>query len=106
METPSKECTEIALFQVAEENASHVIKLSYQIFAEMNATTKVILKHKVLVNNDKPNELCWQLTWRDAETARTITKQWPQFPSTKEFQTLVEKNIYYGHFSPQPAPTE
>ncbi|MFT5090439.1 MAG: hypothetical protein ACI8PG_004819, partial [Planctomycetota bacterium] len=33
-----------------------------------------------------------------ADTAKKATEKWPTFPSTKEFQTLVVKDLYYGHF--------
>ncbi len=91
-------CTEFAVFKVAKENIPRVIELSYLIFAEMNAKKTVISFHEVLKKTDNDEEICWHLTWLNAETAKTITSQWPTFPSTKEFQSLVGENKYYGHF--------
>lgn len=91
-------CTEFAVFKVAKENISRVIELSNMIFSEMNATKTVIVSHQVLQKTDNDEELCWHLTWLNAETAKEVTSLWPTFPSTKEFQTLVGENLYYGHF--------
>lgn len=91
-------CKEFAIFKVAKENIPRVIELSLLIFAEMNTTKKVIIAHEILQKTDNEEELCWHLTWINAEAAKTTTSLWPSFPSTKEFQTLVGENIYYGHF--------
>jgi len=91
-------CKEFAVFKVAKENIPRVIELSYQIFAEMNAGKKVITCHEVLQKTDNIEELCWHLTWVNTEAAKVTTSLWPTFPSSKEFQALVVKNIYYGHF--------
>jgi hypothetical protein len=50
------------------------------------------------VFNPIEEALCWHLTWVNKEAAKLTTEQWPSFPSTKEFQSLVGENIYYGHF--------
>jgi hypothetical protein len=91
-------CTEFAVFKVAPENMSRVIELSLAIFNEMNTPHTVITAHQILQNTTQPDELCWHLTWINKEVAGATTQQWPSFPSTQEFQTLVGKNLYYGHF--------
>ena len=91
-------CTEFAVFQVAKENVSKVIELSEAIFSEMNENVKVITSSNVLVKTDNPEEVCWHLEWVSAEAAKSTTVKWPSFPSTKEFQCLIGKNLYYGHF--------
>lgn len=91
-------CTEFAVFKVAKENLTRVIELSYSIFNEMNAKKTVITTHQVLQKTDNNEELCWHLTWVNTEAAKSTTAQWPSFPSTKEFQSLVGENVYYGHF--------
>ena len=91
-------CTEFAVFKVAKENIPRVIELSYSIFNEMNRSKIVITSHAILVKTDDPEEICWHLTWTNADTAKETTAKWPSFPSTQEFQSLVGKNVYYGHF--------
>ena len=91
-------CIEFAVFKVAKENIARVIELSYLIFAEMNAAQTVITSHQVLQKTDSEEELCWSLVWVSAQAAKETTSRWPTFPSTKEFQSLVDDNVYYGHF--------
>ena len=91
-------CTEIAVFKVAKENTRRVIELSNLIFEEMNSIEVVIISHEILQKKDNEEEICWHLTWVNAEAAKVTTSKWPTFPSTKEFQTLVDENVYYGHF--------
>ncbi len=91
-------CTEFAVFKVSKENISRVIQLSLSIFEEMNSNGIVITCHEVLQKTDNEEELCWHLTWISKEAAKSTTAQWPTFPSTKEFQSLVGDNVYYGHF--------
>ena len=91
-------CTEFAVFKVTKENIARVIELSDLIFAEMNAVKTVILSHQVLQKTDSEEELCWHLVWINAQAAKETTSLWPTFPSTKEFQSLVGGNVYYGHF--------
>jgi len=52
----------------------------------------------VLQKTDSEEGLCWHLVWIDAQVAKETTSRWPTFPSTKEFQSLVGENVYYGHF--------
>lgn len=92
-------CTEFAVFKVSKENISKVIQLSLSIFEEMNSNGAVITSHKVLQKTDNEEELCWHLTWISKEAAKSTTEKWPTFPSTKEFQSLVGENVYYGHFT-------
>lgn len=93
-----KVCTEFAVFQVAKENINRAIELSEAIFSEMNEKEKVITSSNVLVKTDNPEEICWHLEWVSAEVAKTTTEKWPTFPSTQEFQSMVVKDLYYGHF--------
>jgi len=91
-------CTEFAVFTVAKEKVARAIELSHLIFSEMNQAKPVITASEVLQKTDNPQEICWHLTWISSAAAKETTQQWPTFPSTKEFQTLVEKDLYYGHF--------
>ncbi len=91
-------CTEFAVFRVAKENVNKAIELSKQIFAEMNEGANAIKYSNVLVKTDTPEEICWHLEWVNAEAAESTTAKWPSFPSTKEFQGMVIKDLYYGHF--------
>ena len=91
-------CTEFAVFRVAKENVSRAIELSEAIFSEMNGGGNVITSSNVLVKTDNPEEICWHLEWVSAEVAKTTTEKWPTFPSTNEFQGMVIKDLYYGHF--------
>jgi len=72
--------------------------LSKMIFSEMNADKEVIVSHLLLNKIDNPDELCWNLTWTSPAAAKETTQKWPTLPSTKEFQALVVKDLYYGHF--------
>jgi len=90
-------CTEFAVFKVKQENKQRVIELSEMIFSEMNKDEEVILKYDILENTKNIEELSWYLIWLNKETAENTTAKWPTFPSTKEFQSLVGDNIYYGH---------
>ena len=92
------QCTEFAVFRVEKENVNKAIELSKTIFSEMNEGHKVITSSKVLVKTDDPEEICWHLEWVNAEAAKTTTEKWPTFTSTKEFQNIVIKDVYYGHF--------
>ncbi|MCJ8347521.1 hypothetical protein MJH12_18430 [bacterium] len=92
------QCTEFAVFKVKEENIQRVRELSELIFSEMNLEKKVILDYQVLCKTDAKDTLCWHLTWLDEQSAQSTTQKWPSFPSTKEFQSLVLENLYYGHF--------
>jgi len=91
-------CSEFAIFKVTKENIPRVIELSLSIFKEMNATDTVIMSHDILQKTDNEEEVCWHLTWVSKEAAKLTTENWLSFPSTEEFQALVGKNIYYGHF--------
>jgi hypothetical protein len=91
-------CTEFAVFKVAKKNIPKVIELSHFIFEEMNASGTVITFYEVLQKTHNDEELCWHLTWINGEAAKTTTSQWSAFPSTKEFQSLVDENVYCGHF--------
>lgn len=91
-------CTEFAVFKVAEENRSRIVELSLSIFREMNSNGVVISSHELLQKTDCDTEICWHLTWVSKEAAKLTTEKWPSFPSTKEFQSLVGENVYYGHF--------
>lgn len=91
-------CSEFAVFKVSKENKSRIIELSLSIFKEMNSKETVITAYEVLQKTDDESELCWHLTWISKEVAKETTARWPSFPSTKEFQSLVGDNIYYGHF--------
>jgi hypothetical protein len=64
----------------------------------MNSNGTVISSHEVLQKTDNEEEICWNLTWIDKEAAKLTTEKWPTYPSTKEFQSLVGENVYYGHF--------
>ena len=91
-------CSEFAVFKVSKENKARVIELSLSIFDEMNTDGTVISAHEVLQKTDNEEELCWHLTWLNKDVAKSTTEKWPTFPSTKEFQSLVGDNVYYGHF--------
>ena len=91
-------CTEFAVFKVTKENSARVVELSKLIFSEMNSEDEVITSYQILLKTDDAEELCWHLTWKSAEVAKLTTLKWPTFKSTAEFQSLVGKNIYYGHF--------
>jgi len=91
-------CTEFAVFRISKEKSSRIIELSKAIFAEMNAQQEVITSYQILQKTDNKEEICWHLTWINAESAKATTQKWPSFPSTKEFQSLVVENTYYGHF--------
>jgi hypothetical protein len=91
-------CTEFAVFRVAKENVNKAVILSEAIFEEMNAEANVIVSSNVLVKTDNPEELCWHLEWVSTDAAKSTTAKWPTFPSTAEFQRLVVKDLYYGHF--------
>lgn len=92
-------CSEFAVFKVSKKNKSRVIELSLLIFNEMNSNGIVISNHEILQKTDNEEEICWHLTWINQELAKSTTEKWPTFPSTKEFQSLIGNNIYYGHFS-------
>ncbi len=92
------QCTEFAVFRVAKENVNKAIELSKSIFSEMNEEVEVITSSDVLVKTDNPEEICWHLEWVSAEIAKATTEKWPTFPSTKEFQGMVVKDLYCGHF--------
>ncbi len=94
----SKECVEVAIFKVHEDNITRAIELSKAIFSEMNKKENAIVSYKILQKTDNPCEILWNIVWIDRDTAKRITAQWPTFSSTEEFQKLVEKDVYYGHF--------
>jgi hypothetical protein len=58
----------------------------------------VITSSNVLVKTDNPEEICWHLEWASAQAAKSTIARWPSFPSTKEFQGMVVKDLCYGHF--------
>ena len=91
-------CTEIAIFTIKQADVLKAIELSEKIFSEMNAENTVITAYQILQKTDKPEELCWLLTWISPEAAKATTQNWPSFPSTKAFQALVVNDLYYGHF--------
>ncbi|MCJ8312240.1 MAG: hypothetical protein HRU38_08360 [Saccharospirillaceae bacterium] len=91
-------CTEFAVFLVNQENVDRAITLSHLIFAEMNALIEVISYSNVLVKTDNPEEICWHLEWVNESAAKSTTEKWPSFMNTAEFQSLVVKGVYYGHF--------
>jgi len=93
-----KKCIEFAVFKVSPVNKQRVIELSHLIFSEMNQNSKVILSYDILEKTDDINEICWQITWLDKNSAKETTAKWPSFPSTNEFQSLVGENVYYAHF--------
>ncbi|BCE03836.1 hypothetical protein [Marinicellulosiphila megalodicopiae] len=91
-------CKEIAIFKVSKTNFDRVMVLSENIFKEMNADEMVITDYEIFQNVDKYDEICWLLTWKSLDAAKQTTKKWPNFPSTKELESLVGDNLYYGHF--------
>ena len=98
MSENNKTCIEFAVFKVSKENSMRVIELSKAIFSEMNAQQEVITSYQILQKTNNEEEICWHLTWINAEAAKVTTEKWPTYPSTKEFQSLVSENVYYGHF--------
>ena len=91
-------CTEIAIFRVKAADQPRALELSRAIFAEMNADGEVMTSFAIMAKSDDEEELSRRLNWASLEAAKEMTSRWPTFKSTKEFQGLVDKNIYFGHF--------
>lgn len=89
---------EIAVFEVAKNDINKVIALSEKLFDEINAESKLITAHKILTNLDNITEVCWHLTWINAEAVQAIRLKWETLPSAKPIEELVGKKHYYGHF--------
>lgn len=96
--TPDNTCNEFAIFRVSENNFARVIELSLAIFEEINAEDTLILTHNIFQKTDNKEELCWHLTWKSKEAVEAAAAKWPNYPSTKELETLVGEKLYYGHF--------
>ena len=110
-------CIEIAVFEVAKSNLARVLEVSETLFAEINAEQKNIIAHQILTEVDLSTEIsegeaedkleentpelaevCWQLTWVNAEAVQASKSKWSTYPSSAEIEQLVGKKLYYGHF--------
>ena len=107
-------CIEIAVFEVAKSNLARVLEVSETLFSEINAEQKNIVAHEILVkaalakDNLKEisadssieglQEVCWHLTWANAEAVQASKSKWSTYPSSAEIERLVGKKLYYGHF--------
>lgn len=101
---------EIAVFEVAKSNLARVLEVSETLFAEINAEQKNIVSHEILVKTalakdnskdeltESAQEVCWHLTWANAEAVQASKSKWPTYPSSGEMERLVGKKRYYGHF--------
>ena len=114
-------CIEIAVFEVAKSNLARVLEVSETLFAEINAEQKNIITHQILSkvdlstdisegeaedireesaaeNTPELAEVCWQLTWANAEAVQASKRMWSTYPSSAEIERLVGEKLYYGHF--------
>ena len=99
-------CIEIAVFEVAKSNLARVLEVSETLFSEINAEQKNIIAHEILTKVDLSTEIspelaevCWQLTWVNAEAVQISKSKWSTYPSSAEIESLVGKKLYYGHFA-------
>lgn len=103
------QCIEIAVFEVANSNLARVLEVSQTLFAEINAEQYNILVHQVSTkidlsegsaeNTSELTEVCWQLTWANAQAVQASKSKWSTYPSSAEIESLVGKKLYYGHFA-------
>ncbi|WP_040357117.1 hypothetical protein [Colwellia piezophila] len=107
-------CIEIAVFEVEKSNLKRVLAVSEVLFSEINAENKNIIAHEILVktalakDNLKDSsadssaeglqEVCWHLTWANAEAVQASKSRWSSYPSSAEIERLVGRKLYYGHF--------
>jgi len=91
-------CTEVAIFNVAKDNIARVKALSLLLFDEINVDETLITSHNIFQKIDNDEQLCWLLTWRSKEAAKSTSEKWPYYPSTKALESLVGEKVYYGHF--------
>ena len=119
-------CIEIAMFEVAKSNLARVLEVSETLFSEINAEQKNILAHQISTkidlsegtanknaegqadgieqegsaeNTPELTEVCWHLTWANAQAVQASKSRWPTYPSSAEIERLVGKKLYYGHFA-------
>ena len=109
------------MFEVAKSTLERLLEVSEILFAEINAEQKNILAHQILTEVDLSTEIaegeaedkleeraaenipelaevCWQLTWVNAEAVQASKSKWSTYPSSAEIERLVGKKLYYGHF--------
>ena len=118
-------CIEIAVFEVAKSNLEGLLEVSEILFAEINAEQDNILAHQVSTkidlsegtenenaegqadgreqegiaeNTSELTEVCWHLTWANAQAVQASKSKWQTYPSSAEIERLVGKKLYYGHF--------
>jgi hypothetical protein len=91
-------CSEFAVFSVIKENQKRVIELSELLFKEMNNEREVLISQSILRKTDNDEEICWQLVWLNEEVVEENNKNWSNFPSSTELESLVGERLYYGHF--------
>jgi len=95
-------CTEFAVFEVKQADLARVLAVSESLFLEINAKSKNIIAHEILVKMDNPSEdtqeICWHLTWVNIEAVKASSSQWSSYPSASIIEGLVGKKRYYGHF--------
>jgi hypothetical protein len=91
-------CSEFAVFSVIKENQKRVIELSESLFKEMNNEREVLISQRILRKTDNDEEICWQLVWLNEEVVEENNKNWSNFPSSAELESLVGERLYYGHF--------
>ena len=91
-------CSEFAVFSVIKENQKRVIELSELLFKEMNNEREVLISQSILRKTDNDEEICWQLVWLNEEVVEENNKNWSNFPSSAELESLVGERLYYGHF--------
>jgi hypothetical protein len=112
------ECIEIAVFEVAKSNLARLLEVSETLFSEINTEQDNILAHQISTKIDlskekaeetleeskaeseaELGEVCWHLTWANAEAVQASKRKWPTYPSSAEIERLVGKKLYYGHFA-------
>ncbi|MCJ8295411.1 MAG: hypothetical protein MJK15_13485 [Colwellia sp.] len=110
-------CIEIAVFEVAKSNLARVLEVSETLFSEINAEQQSIIAHEILTkvdlsteksedraeessveNTPELAEVCWHLTWANAEAVQASKSKWSTYPSSGEIERLVGKKLYYSHF--------
>ena len=92
-------CTEIAVFSVKAENIEEVLAVSEALFAEMNADQQVVLDHKILIDINDSEKVCWQLTWLNQAAIEASKAKWPSYENAKKIEALVGDKHFYAHFT-------
>lgn len=92
-------CSEIVVFEVAQEHLDDFITMREQLITETKATFSGFMRAELHRNLENPALLVDIWSWQDWESARAGFAGFSTLPSAPKLVQLVKKQIFSGHFN-------